>query len=42
MAGAVAELAGHTLAEDFRHIDPRATRVLLVEGVARACLPGFP
>src|ERR1700730_6111172 len=40
MAGAVAELAGHTLAEDFRHIDPRATRVLLVEGVARV-LPAF-
>ena len=41
MAGAVAELARHTLAEDFRHIDPRATRVLLVEGVARV-LPAFP
>ena len=40
MAGAVAELARHTLAEDFRHIDPRATRVLLVEGVARV-LPAF-
>jgi NADH:ubiquinone reductase (H+-translocating) len=40
MAGAVAELARHTLAEDFRHIDPRATRVLLVEGAARV-LPAF-
>jgi NADH dehydrogenase len=40
MAGAVAELARHTLAEDFRRIDPRATRVLLVEGVARV-LPAF-
>jgi NADH:ubiquinone reductase (H+-translocating) len=40
MAGAVAELASHTLAEDFRHIDPRATRVLLVEGVSRV-LPAF-
>jgi NADH:ubiquinone reductase (H+-translocating) len=40
MAGAVAELASHSLAEDFRRIDPRATRVLLVEGVARV-LPAF-
>jgi NADH dehydrogenase len=40
MAGAVAELARHTLAEDFRRIDPRATRVLLVEGVSRV-LPAF-
>jgi len=40
MAGAVAELARHTLAEDFRRVDPRATRVLLVEGVARV-LPAF-
>src|SRR5207244_13191942 len=40
MAGAVAELARHTLAEDFRRADPRATRVLLVEGVSRV-LPAF-
>ncbi len=40
MAGAVAELARRTLAEDFRRIDPRASRVLLVEGVARV-LPAF-
>ena len=40
MAGAVAELARHTLAEDFRRIDPRATRVLLLEGVSRV-LPAF-
>jgi NADH:ubiquinone reductase (H+-translocating) len=40
MAGAVAELARRTLAEDFRRIDPRGTRVLLVEGVARI-LPAF-
>src|ERR1700757_3445313 len=40
MAGAVAELARRTLAEDFRRIDPRGSRVLLVEGVARV-LPAF-
>ncbi|HET9374196.1 MAG TPA: NAD(P)/FAD-dependent oxidoreductase [Chthoniobacterales bacterium] len=40
MAGAVAELACRTLADDFRRIDPRAARVLLVEGVARI-LPAF-
>jgi NADH dehydrogenase len=32
MAGAVAELARRALAKDFRTIDPRSTRVLLVEG----------
>ena len=40
MAGAVAELARRTLAEDFRRIDPRATRVLLFEGGPRI-LPAF-
>ena len=40
MAGAVSELARHTLAEDFRRIDPRKTRVLLVEGAPRV-LPAF-
>jgi NADH:ubiquinone reductase (H+-translocating) len=40
MAGAVAELARRTLADDFRRIDPRAARILLVEGVARI-LPAF-
>jgi NADH dehydrogenase len=40
MAGAIAELARRTLAEDFRRIDPRGTRVLLVEGLARI-LPAF-
>ena len=40
MAGAVAELARRTLADDFRRIDPRGARVLLVEGVARI-LPTF-
>jgi NADH dehydrogenase len=40
MAGAVAELARRTLADDFRRIDPRGARILLVEGVARV-LPAF-
>ena len=32
MAGAIAEIARETLAKDFRHIDPSAARVILVEG----------
>ena len=35
LAGAIAEIACHTLAEDFRHIDPREARVLLLEGGSR-------
>ncbi len=31
MAGAMAEVARHTLAHDFRHIDPRMSRVILLE-----------
>ncbi|MGH8249311.1 MAG: NAD(P)/FAD-dependent oxidoreductase [Steroidobacteraceae bacterium] len=41
MAGAVAELARQALAADFREIDPRQTRVLLVEAGPRL-LPTFP
>jgi NADH dehydrogenase len=41
MAGQIAELARDTLPGDFRTIDPRAGRVLLVE-VADRVLPGFP
>jgi NADH:ubiquinone reductase (H+-translocating) len=41
LAGAIAELARATLARDFRHIDPRAARILLVEAGGRL-LPGFP
>ena len=41
MAGAVAELAGHALAADFRRANPRETRVILVEGGARL-LAAFP
>jgi NADH dehydrogenase len=41
MAGAVAELVRHSLARDFRHIDPRAARILLIEAGPRL-LSGFP
>ncbi|HUD96784.1 MAG TPA: NAD(P)/FAD-dependent oxidoreductase, partial [Woeseiaceae bacterium] len=41
MAGAISELARRALAADFRHIDPRGTRVILVEAGTRL-LPSFP
>jgi NADH:ubiquinone reductase (H+-translocating) len=41
MAGAIAELAKATLARDFRHIDPKSARILLVEAGPRL-LPAFP
>jgi NADH dehydrogenase len=41
MAGAVAELARKALALDFREIDPKRTRVLLLEAGPRL-LPTFP
>ncbi len=41
MAGAIAEMARHTLRRDFRTIDPTAARVLLVEAGLRV-LPAFP
>jgi NADH:quinone reductase (non-electrogenic) len=41
MAGAFAEVARHTLAGDFRRIDPSAARVLLVEAGPRI-LPTYP
>jgi len=31
MAGAIAEIARHTLARDFHHIDPSSARVVLIE-----------
>ena len=40
MAGAIAELAKRALAADFRVIDPRSARVILVEAGARL-LPAF-
>ncbi len=41
MAGAIAEVARQTLASDFRRIDPRSARVVLVEAGPRV-LPTFP
>ena len=41
MAGQIAELARETLRRDFRHVDTRAARVLLVETADRI-LTGFP
>ncbi|WP_448955816.1 NAD(P)/FAD-dependent oxidoreductase [Labrys neptuniae] len=41
MAGAIAELARKALAADFRHIDPRSARVVLVQAAQRL-LPTFP
>jgi NADH dehydrogenase len=35
MAGALAEIARHTLARDFRHIDPGSARVVLLEAAPR-------
>jgi NADH dehydrogenase len=41
LAGAIKEIAGQTLPEDYRHIDTRATRVIVFEGGDRL-LPPFP
>ncbi len=41
MAGAIAELAHKALASDFRHIDPKLARILLVEAGPRM-LTAFP
>jgi len=41
MAGAIADVARQTLAADFRRIDPRAARIVLVEAGPRL-LPTFP
>ena len=41
MAGAIAELARKALAADFRHIDPRNARIILVQAAPRL-LPTFP
>ncbi len=40
LAGAIAELAHHNLPEEFRHIDTRKARVILIEAGPRI-LPGF-
>lgn len=41
MAGAIAEISRHTLAKDFRHIDPSQARVILIEGEPRL-LAAYP
>ena len=41
LAGALAEIARHALARDFRRIDPRRARILLLEGGPRV-LPPWP
>lgn len=42
MAGAIAELAKWALASDFRSIDPRCARIVLVEAAARLLTPFDP
>ena len=42
MAGAIAELSKRALAEDFRAIDPRAARIILVEAAPRLLTPFDP
>ena len=41
MAGAIAEIARQTLATDFRRIDPRTARIVLIEAGPRI-LPALP
>jgi NADH:ubiquinone reductase (H+-translocating) len=41
LAGAIKEIAGKTIPEDYRHIDTRTTRVILFEAGDRV-LPSFP
>jgi len=41
MAGAIAEVARQSLAKDFRHIDPKTARIVLVEAGPRV-MPAFP
>jgi NADH:ubiquinone reductase (H+-translocating) len=41
LAGALSEIARHTMMRDFRHIDPKLARVLLVEARDRV-LPPYP
>lgn len=41
MAGAIAEIAKRALAREFKNIDPRSARILLIEGADRV-LTAFP
>ncbi|MBX7056933.1 MAG: NAD(P)/FAD-dependent oxidoreductase [Leptospirales bacterium] len=40
LAGAIGEISRYTITRDFRHVDPRQTRVILIEGGPRI-LPTF-
>jgi len=42
LAGALSEIATHTLARDFRTINPSDARIILIEGAARALPPYSP
>jgi NADH:ubiquinone reductase (H+-translocating) len=42
MAGAITELASRALAKDFRSIDPRCARIILVEAASRLLMPFDP
>ena len=41
LAGAIGEIAMHTMVKEFDHIDPRDAKILLLEGLPRI-LPMFP
>jgi NADH dehydrogenase len=41
LAGAISEIARHTMSRDFRHIDPRQARVILIERGERV-LEAYP
>jgi len=41
LAGAIGEIARHTLVKEFRHINPRDAKIILLEGLPRI-LPMFP
>ncbi len=42
LAGALGEIARHSLKNDFRNIDPRRSRIVLVEGADRVLPPFVP
>lgn len=42
MAGAFAEIARHTLRQDFRHMDPTSAEIILIEGGPRLLAPTRP
>ena len=42
LAGALGEIAHHTLKNNFRHIDPAAAQILLIEGSDRVLPPYTP